>query len=135
MNTALSGSNLLDPETIADPYSWYRLLQDQAPVWQVPGTQIFVVSSFALVAEATARVDDFSSNMQALLYRGEDGRPERLSFGDVGVQTLATADPPDHTLHRTTVFPRFQIFANEPQHHRVNRNKTDLVAGERRRVR
>ena len=30
--------------------------------------------------------------------------------------------------HRATVFPRFQIFANEPQYHRVNRNKTDLVA-------
>jgi cytochrome P450 len=43
--------------------------------------------------------------MQALLYRGEEGRLERLSFGDVGVQTLATADPPDHTLHRSTVFP------------------------------
>jgi len=105
MNTVLSGSELLDPAVIADPYPFYRLLQDQAPVWQVPGSQIFVVSSFALVAEATARVDDFSSNMQALLHRGEGGRPERLSFGDVGVQTLATADPPDHTLHRTTVFP------------------------------
>lgn len=105
MNTGLSGSDLLDPDAIADPYPLYRRLQGQAPVWQMPGTEIYVVTSFALVAEATARVDDFSSNMQALLYRGEGGRPERLSFGDVGVQTLATADPPDHTLHRTTVFP------------------------------
>jgi cytochrome P450 len=105
MNTDLSSSDLLDADPIADPYPIYRRLQDQAPVWQMPGTEIYIVTSFALVAEATARVDDFSSNMQALLYRGEGGQPERLSFGDVGVQTLATADPPDHTLHRTTVFP------------------------------
>jgi len=105
MTESLTPSDLLDPDAIADPYPIYHRLQDLAPVWQMPGTEIYVVTSFALVAEATARVDDFSSNMQALLYRGESGRPERLSFGDVGVQTLATADPPDHTLHRTTVFP------------------------------
>ena len=31
--------------------------------------------------------------------------PCRLPFGDVGVQALATADPPMHALHRDAVFP------------------------------
>jgi cytochrome P450 len=96
---------LLDPVVIEDPYPFYRQLQSQAPVWQVPGTDVFVVSSFEAVAEATARVDDFSSNMACLLYRGDDGLPERLSFGEHTMQTLATADPPAHTVHRNTVFP------------------------------
>jgi hypothetical protein len=30
--------------------------------------------------------------------------------------------------HRPAVFPRFQIFTNKPQHHRVNRNKPGFVA-------
>jgi cytochrome P450 len=102
----LPGKLLLDPEVIEDPYPFYRRLHAEAPVWRVPGTEVFVASSFDAVTEATARVDEFSSHMKCLLYRGDDGIPERLSFGDSGVQTLATADPPDHSLHRSTVFPQ-----------------------------
>src|SRR5260221_3524051 len=43
--------------------------------------------------------------MACLLYRRDDGLPERLSFGEFTMQTLATADPPTHTVHRQTVFP------------------------------
>jgi cytochrome P450 family 144 len=69
---------------------------------------VFVVSSFALLAEAAGRVEDFSSNVRCLLYRNEQGLPFRLPFGDSGIQNaLATADPPIHTLHKSTVFPNF----------------------------
>lgn len=70
----------------------------------MPGTQVCVVSSFAAVAEATGRVADFSSRMHHFLYRGEDGLPARLPFGE-GTQILAVADPPVHTVHRQVVFP------------------------------
>ena len=63
-----------------------------------------MVSSFAEVAEATSRVPDFSSSMHHFLYRGDDGLPARLAFGD-GTQVLAVADPPVHTVHRKVVFP------------------------------
>jgi cytochrome P450 len=76
-------------------------------VWQVPGTEVFAVSSLALLAEAAGRVEDFSSNMPCLLYRDENGLPCRLPFGDSAIPALATADPPIHTLHRSTVFPNF----------------------------
>jgi cytochrome P450 len=103
----ISGTLLLDPKVIQDPYPFYRHLQSYAPVWHVPGTEVVVVSSFAQLAEAASRVDDFSSNLNCLLYRDENGLPSRLQFGGAGVQTLATADPPIHTLHRNTVFPNF----------------------------
>jgi cytochrome P450 family 144 len=104
MMARLDGTLLLDPDVIDDPYPFYRNLHTDAPVWRVPGRDVFVVSSFTLVAEATSRVDDFSSNMRALLYRDEEGLPGRLAFGDVGVDALATADPPIHKLHREVVF-------------------------------
>ncbi len=107
MNQELSGTLLLDPEVIEDPYPFYRQLHRHAPVWQVPGTEVFVVSSFARLVEAAARVEDFSSNLPCLLYRDENGLPSRLPFGDSAIPALATADPPIHTLHRTTVFPNF----------------------------
>ena len=103
----LSGQLLLDPDVVADPYPFYHQLHVQAPVWRVPDTDVFVVSSYDMVDEATRRVEDFSSNMTCLLYRDERGLPARMMFGSSGIPTLATADPPLHTVHKRTVFPEF----------------------------
>jgi cytochrome P450 len=105
MNQGISRTLLLDSKAIDDPYPLYGLLHAQAPVWEVTGTGLFAVSTFELVAEAAGRVEDFSSNINFLLYRDEAGLPCRLPFGDAGAQALATADPPMHTAHRSTVFP------------------------------
>ena len=105
MAPMMSGSQLLDPAVIDEPYGFYEELRSLAPVWKVPGTGIFTVATFQLLAEAAGRVEDFSSNLNFLLYRDAEGMPCRLSFGDAGVQALATADPPMHALHRDTVFP------------------------------
>jgi cytochrome P450 family 144 len=107
MAQAISASLLLDRETIQDPYAFYRELQAEAPVWRVPGTEIFVVTSFAMLTEAALRVEDFSSNMRCFLYRDENGLPARLNVGDYSVQALASADPPVHTAHKRAVFPKF----------------------------
>jgi cytochrome P450 len=107
MTQEIPGTLLLDPGVIEDPYPFYRELHSRAPVWHVPGTDVFVVSSMGLLAEATGRVEDFSSNLRFMLYRDERGLPARLPYGDPGFQTLATADPPLHTLHKSTVFPNF----------------------------
>lgn len=104
MTKDVPGTLLLDPMVIEDPYRFYRRLRMQAPVWRVPDRDVFVVTSFAMVAEAAARVEDFSSNMRSLLYRDEEELPAQLSFGDAGVDVLATADPPLHKTHRGVVF-------------------------------
>ncbi|WP_330251338.1 cytochrome P450 [Nocardia sp. NBC_00565] len=105
MTQEIPGTLLLDPQVIDDPYPFYRRLHAEAPVWEVPGTGVFTVSTFELVAEAVGRVGDFSSNMTSLLYRDDAGLPARFSFGDAGGQVLATADPPLHAIHRGAVFP------------------------------
>jgi cytochrome P450 len=104
VNTDIPGAMLLDPNVIDNPYPFYRRLREEAPVWKVPGTEVCIVSSFALVVEAAGRIPDFSSSMHHLLYRGGDGLPARLAFGQ-GTQVLAVADPPVHTVHRRVVFP------------------------------
>jgi cytochrome P450 len=112
------GTLLLDPPVIENPYPFYRRLREEAPVWRVPGTDIFVVTSFALLVDAASRVEDFSSNMNFLLYRDERGLPCRLSFGDTGSYVLATADPPDHKIHRDAVFSELvakRMSALEPE--------------------
>lgn len=103
--TDLHASMLLAPSVLGDPYDFYRRLRQDAPVWAVPGTDVVVISSFALLSEAVARTEDFSSTMQCLIYRAENGLPARLDFGGTALPTLATADPPVHTTQRRAVFP------------------------------
>jgi cytochrome P450 len=103
--TTLTASMLLDPAVLQEPYDFYATLREEAPVWRVPGTEVVVISSFALLSEAVTRTEDFSSTMTCLLYRDSDGLPARLSFGDAATPTLAAADPPLHTTHRRAVFP------------------------------
>jgi cytochrome P450 len=105
VSETIPGTSLLDPGILAAPYSFYERLRTEAPVWEIPSTGIFTVASFELLTEAASRVEDFSSNLKCLLYRDNEGLPRRFSFGDAGVQALATVDPPMHALHRSTVFP------------------------------
>jgi cytochrome P450 len=103
--TTLTASMLLDPAVLQDPYDFYATLREEAPVWRVPGTDVVVISTFALLSEAVTRTEDFSSTMSCLLYRDQDGLPARVNFGDAAMPTLAAADPPVHTIHRRAVFP------------------------------
>ncbi|HMJ77952.1 MAG TPA: cytochrome P450, partial [Iamia sp.] len=84
------------------------------------------------VADAASRPEDFSSNMRCLLHRDDDGTPRRLSFGEIGVQTLATADAPLHALHRGIVFPEFvekRMTALEPDIADVAVDGVDRLVG------
>jgi cytochrome P450 len=101
----LTASMLLHPNVLDDPHDFYRTLRTQAPVWAVPDTDVVTVSTFELISEAVGRPEDFSSNISSLLYRDDDGLPARLDFGGTAPPTLATADPPLHTIHRRAVFP------------------------------
>lgn len=89
-------------DVIDDPIALYEQLRREAPVWEIPGTQTFLVTRADLVAEAVARPEDFSSNLTSLIYRGDDGKPcvyDMAAHGDA-THVLATADPPVHTVHR-----------------------------------
>jgi cytochrome P450 len=100
----LPATLLLDASVIDDPYPFYRRLVAEAPVWCIPDTGIVIVSSYDAVTEVASRVDDFSSNLRALLYRTALGTPALLPF-ESPLQTLAVADPPVHAKHRGAVFP------------------------------
>lgn len=105
MTRAPSAHDVLDPATLQDPYPFYRRLRETAPVWRVPGTDVFFVSSYALVDEAARRVEDFSSHIRGVLYRGDNDTPAVLSYHAEGMDVLATADPPEHALHKNAIFP------------------------------
>ena len=98
----LFGLGVLD-----DPYEAYAVLRRETPVWRVPGTRTWLITSWDLVSEATSRVNDFSSNLTALLISGPNGQPVEFDMTSLGtaIDVLATADDPGHGTHRRLVFP------------------------------
>ena len=85
--------DLLDPETIDDPYPWYASLREHAPVHRIPGTQVFTVSTRELILEALDRQSDFSANLTGVLITGPSGEPTLFDLADFG--TPIDARPTD----------------------------------------
>ena len=100
--------NLLDPELIENPYSLFRKLRDQAPVWQVPGTGVYLVSSWQLISDVLRNEVDYSANLTGILVTGSDGTAEVFDLTQFGsaVDAIANADEPAHGVHRRLVLPQ-----------------------------
>ncbi len=98
---------LLRDDVLEDPTDFHAKLRREAPVWQVPGQDTFVVSDPRLVRETVRRTEDFSSNLVSLLHNDGSGHLvtfQMSPFRDP-INTLSTADPPDHTAHRSLLQP------------------------------
>ncbi|MDX2358637.1 cytochrome P450 [Dietzia sp. PP-33] len=84
-----------------------------APSRRSPGIERIAESSFYavrawdLVAEATERVEDFSSNLTATMVVGPNGEVTEFPVAELGspVHALATADGEVHRAHRKLVLP------------------------------
>lgn len=99
MNKPLSDFNFFDPETIESPFDFYKRLQAEAPVYNLPGTDIYVVTSNDLIIEAVSKPTLFSSRISFLLEGRWSDDPDikaELAKGWPQVDTLLTNDPPDH---------------------------------------
>jgi len=103
-----------DPAVLAAPHDLDRRLRDEAPVHRDPRTGVFLVSSYARVLEAVRDPATFS-NRFAPAMGGADG-PDDGSGGELAllrrelhpiVDTLLTADPPEHRRFRGLVNKAF----------------------------
>ena len=111
---------LLRADVLDDPKPLYAQLRREAPVWQLPGQDTFVVSDPKLVRDAVRRTEDLSSNLVSLLHNDGAGRPIAYAMAPFRdpINTLSNADPPDHTAHRSLLQPALSpgaIAALEPK--------------------
>jgi len=99
-------SDLFDPAAVEDPYPFYADLRRHSPVHRVPGTDFFLVSTWDAVQEATARAEDFSSNLTAaLVHQGDAITVFDMDTAGSAGHVLATADDPHHADERKLVLP------------------------------
>ena len=98
----------LDPHVIENPYPFYRALISDAPVYQIPGTEVYLVSSWQLIHEVLKNQADYSANLTGILMTDELGRPAVFDLTQFGgsVDAIANADEPFHAVHRKLVLPQ-----------------------------
>ena len=105
-DTPLADIDYLSAEVIEEPFTANAIARREAPVYLLPGTAIYMVSTYDLIAEACADHVAFSNDFGGLL-EGSARKDEEISAvitqGWPQVKTLLTADPPAHTRFRKLV--------------------------------
>lgn len=100
---------ILNPEVIEDPYPFYKALIEEAPVYRVPGTPVYLVSSWDLIHQVLRNQNDYSANLTGILMTSQEGKPALFDLASLGatVNAIANADAPFHAIHRRLVLPHF----------------------------
>ena len=100
--------DLLDPAVIEDPYPFYRALLNEAPVYQIPGTEVYFVSTWQLIHQVLKNQEDYSANLTGILVADSAGQSALFDLTQFGgtVNAIANADEPFHAIHRKLVLPQ-----------------------------
>ena len=93
------------PEVIESPFEFYQVLREQAPVYLLPGTNIYMLSRLNDIRQAAKDTETFSSDFRYLL-QGPEPSPAAAEIYQDGyeqVDTLLTMDPPRHRVYRSLI--------------------------------
>lgn len=97
--------NFFDEKVLNCPYDFYQTLQEQAPVYQLPDTNIFMVTRHADIKKLLKDTATYSNNFNDLLKGPEPDPAVTAIYAKAWqpVDTMITADPPRHRTYRTLV--------------------------------
>lgn len=117
----LASFNPFDPATLQCPFPHYAAMREQAPVHEVTGLGIYMVTRHDLVLDVVRDPTTYSNRFgQTSMPLPEHERArmmEVVADGYPRVPTMLTADPPDHTRYRRLVTKAFtpkEIASLEP---------------------
>jgi len=110
----LAKTHPFDRAVLESPWEYYRALRAQAPVFRDPFTGIFHVASYDLVLEVLRDFETWSNrfapSMGGAALAQIAGDPELEAMREKsypGVDTMLTADPPEHRRFRGLVNKAF----------------------------
>jgi cytochrome P450 len=118
MKKAPEDYDFFSEEVLECPFDFYKLLREEAPVYLLPGTNIYLVTRHADIKVMLKDTGTFSSDFAHLL-SGPDEPDEvkALYEGEVEpANTLLTLDPPRHRVYRSLVNKVFSAKRVELMH-------------------
>jgi cytochrome P450 len=117
------------PEVIESPFEFYRVLRAQAPVYLLPGTNIYMLSQLADIRQAAKDTATFSSDFMHVL-KGPEPSPEAAEIYQSGIEpvnTLLTLDPPKHKVYRSLINKVFSARRVEKMHDYIEQIADELI--------
>lgn len=117
--SAPSDLDPFDPDVVQEPHAFYAALRREAPLYRLPNGAYHLISRYRDVRDAAMNTEVFSSNLVAVLFKGQE-QPELLAMEGAGsgaVDALAIADPPVHARQRklsNTAFSMRRVAGLEP---------------------
>ena len=125
----LSELDFFSAEVQECPFHVYQQLQQEAPVWQMPGTNVFVVTRYDDIREIIRDPGRFSSSFSALLNTGSSNEEVNTIYGQgyEMVETLLTQDPPRHRVYRNLVNKVFSNKRIEGMRSEVEKMSNELI--------
>jgi cytochrome P450 len=113
MPPSLDEIHPFDPAVLESPWDYYQKLRDEAPVYRDPHTGIFHVATYDLVMEAVKNHEVYSNRFAPAMGGSLAAAVEDTELKDLaeraypGVDTMLTADPPEHKRFRGLVNKAF----------------------------
>lgn len=125
--------NLMDPAVQQCPYPFYAAARAQAPLYRMPQTGFWLVTSFELVREVIRQPDLYASGVSPMALR-EGGVPQDIvdiyvNEGWVPLASCSTSDPPQHTRVRAFLEPLFTVQRVREIRPLIDRTVRELLDG------
>jgi cytochrome P450 len=103
-------ASLMDPAIQEDPYDYYRVLREQAPVYRMPDLGAYLVTRYADVQHVIAHPEIWSINLALHTGSSMFRHPEALELLERegwARDTKLSTDPPEHKGYRAIVNAAF----------------------------
>lgn len=133
--TSVDEVDFYDPATQEDWYPTYDLLREQAPIWQMPGTNTFVLTRHEDIAHVLRRIDIFLRGASASTPSSGAAVKTREIYEAKGWprRTVLGSNPPEHRRYRDIVDPFFTVAGAEKRRPLIEGIVDDLIGAMERR--
>ncbi len=115
--------DFFDPGTQEDWYPTYDLLREEAPVWQMPGTNTYVLTRFEHIQTVLRRTDIFMRGASESTPSSGAASVTKQIYDEKGWprKSVLGSNPPQHRKYREIADPFFNVLGAE--------KRRDLITG------
>jgi cytochrome P450 len=116
----LDDVDLYSPETQEDWYPTYDLLREEAPVYRIPGTDVYVLTRYEDIVHVIKNTTLFPNGMKGNEKLMASAEANRI-YAEEGLGRVSpiSSDPPIHRQYRKVVDPPFSTQTSQTYRERI----------------